>query len=291
MKTKSNKILDVKDYIRNELQKKYTKEEISALINILFEEYAGLNSAHTLAFGDEPLNESVLLKIVLATEQLKKEKPIQQITGKAEFWDLVLRVNEHVLLPRPETEELCRMAAAENPQKNLKVMDLCTGSACIALSLKKHLNQAEVYAVDISEKALEIAKENSQNLGLEVHFIKADILKDFSCEENFDIIISNPPYIMPEEKSLMQKNVLDYEPHIALFADGEKPLLFYEKIARFAEKHLKEGGKMYLEINPLLANETLSLFSEKEYFRDLRKDLFDKERIIFLKKKTKNICQ
>lgn len=288
MKTRSNKIKDVKEYIFEELKNKYPKTEINALCSILFEEYTGMNSAHILAFEEEYINESELLDIVLATEQLKKEKPVQQILGKVEFCGLKIKVNENVLIPRPETEALCYRIIGKEKQKglnaNLKIMDLCCGSGCMALSLKKYLPNAEVYAMDISEKALELAKENSRSLNLDIKFLQGDLLKGFEVGENFDIIVSNPPYIMQKEKALMKKNVLEYEPSIALFVEDENPLVFYEKIAEFSGKHLSNQGRVYLEINENLSKQTFSLFSEKEYVGQIERDIFDKERYIFFQK-------
>lgn len=288
MKTRSNKIKDIKDYILEELRNKYSKTEINSLIAILFEEYAGLNSAHILAFEEDYINESELLKIVLATEQLKKEKPIQQILGYKEFCGLRLKVNENVLIPRPETEELCYKIIEqekENESKKLRIIDLCCGSACIALSLKKYLPNAKVYAMDISTKALEIAKENISNSDLEIKLLQGDLLNGFDVDQDFDIVVSNPPYIMQKEKVNMQNNVLKYEPSIALFVEDEKPLLFYEKINEFCKKRLSKNGRVYLEINENLGINTLSLFSEKEYIEQVIKDIFGKDRFIFLKKK------
>ncbi len=288
MKTRSNKIKDIKDYILEELRSKYSKTEINSLITILFEEYAGLNSAHILAFEEDYINESELLKIVLAAEQLKKEKPIQQILGYKEFCGLRLKVNENVLIPRPETEELCYKIIEqekENESKKLRIIDLCCGSACIALSLKKYLPNAKVYAMDISTKALEIAQENISNSGLEIKLLQGDLLNEFDIDQDFDIVVSNPPYIMQKEKVNMQNNVLKYEPSIALFVEDEKPLLFYEKINEFCKKRLSKNGRVYLEINENLGTNTLSLFSEKEYIEQVIKDIFGKDRFIFLKKK------
>ncbi len=288
MKTRSNKIKDIKDYVLEELKNKYSKTEINSLISILFEEYTGLNTAHILAFEQDYVNESELLKIVLATEQLKKEKPIQQILGYAEFCGLKIKVDENVLIPRPETEELCYKIVEQeksNENKKLRIIDLCCGSACIALSLKKHLPQAEVFAMDVSSKALKIAQENINNLGLEIKLLQGDLLNGFNIEQDFDIIVSNPPYIMQKEKADMHNNVLKYEPSIALFVEDEKPLIFYEKISSFAQKHLSKQGRVYLEINENLGNKTLSLFSEKEYLGQVKKDIFNKDRFIFLKKK------
>ena len=312
MKTKSNRIEDIVTYIYNELKNKYSQNEIKAFINILFFEYTNMNSAHILAFKDDLVNESSLLNIVLATEKLKKYVPIQYIIGHTEFCGLDIKVTPDVLIPRPETEELTHMIIKENQGKNLNIIDLCCGSGCIALALNKFIENSFVLGIDISEKALLVANENNRNLDLNVNFTQMNLL---NCEKNeffseinkfflvisknlnnnnlqrglkndfkFDIIVSNPPYVLEKEQVMMKKNVLNYEPSQAIFVKDENPLIFYEKIANFAQNNLKIGGKIYLEINDKLANETLSLFSQKEYFAEIRQDIFGKDRFIFLQK-------
>ena len=306
MKTKSNKIEDIITYINNELKNKYPYNEIKAFVNILFKEYTGMNSAHLLAFGRDTINESSLLNIVLATEKLKKYVPVQYILGHTEFCGLDIKLTPDVLIPRPETEELTQMIIEENKAEKLNILDLCSGSGCIALSLCRFIKNSNVFAVDISEKALQTAEENNCRLGLNVRFACMDLLTDENLDllfadnelmtENsvngssktnlkFDIIVSNPPYVMDKEKVMMSENVLNYEPPLALFVKDENPLIFYEKIAVIAEKYLKSGGKIYLEVNENLANETVALFSQKEYFAEIRKDIYAKNRFIFLQKK------
>lgn len=287
MKTKSNSIEDIKDYIFSELKSKYSYNEIKSLTNVLFEEYCKLNSAHLLAFPKETINESELLNIVLATEQLKKEKPIQQILKKTYFYNLCLDINENVLIPRPETEELCQyIVALEKQNENINIIDLCTGSGCIALSLKNNIPKSTVFAMDVSSHALLLAKQNSKKLHLDIHFMQANLLADFDTpQQDFDIIVSNPPYIMDREKNEMKNNVLKYEPQIALFVEDANPLVFYQKIKEFAQKRLKKQGRIYLEINENLSLQTLNLFSDTEYIKELKQDVFGKNRFIFLKKK------
>lgn len=290
MKTKSNKIKDVLSYIDNELKNVYPKEEITAFKNILFDEYADMNSAHLLAFMDDYINESSLLRIVLATEKLKKQVPIQYILHHTQFLDLNISLTTDVLIPRPETEELVSKIITENKQReNLNIIDLCTGSGCIGLALNKFLKDSKVMALDVSPAALEVVKKNNKELGLVVETMLFDLLNDdfsrFETMQPFDIIVSNPPYVMNKEKKEMQKNVLNYEPHLALFVKDENPLVFYKKIAFFAQKFLKKGGKVYLEINNSLSSQTLALFSQTEFIARIEKDIFDKERFIFLEKK------
>lgn len=285
MKTKSNRIEDIIEYIYKELKNKYQDNEIKSFVNILFEHFAQLNSAHLMAFPQETINESSLLNIVLATQELKKHKPIQQIIGKVDFLNISLDVNENVLIPRPETEELCQTIIQENQEKNLDIIDLCSGSGCISLSLAKNIDKSKVLGVDISQEALSVARKNNENLGLDVQYMEANILENFDIDKKFDIIVSNPPYVMNKEKELIKKNVLYYEPHLALFVEDENPLIFYKAIAEFAKKHLKSGGKIYLEINENLAQETLDIFTDVQYVKKIIKDLFGKDRFIFLEKK------
>lgn len=285
MRVKSNKIKDIVSYAYDELKNTYDKEEIKSLVFILFKQFANLNSAFVLAFQEKTINESELLNIVLAIKDLKHNKPIQQIIGKVDFLNLSLSINEYTLIPRPETEEMTKMIIDENKEeKGRKIIDICCGSGCIALSLSKNIKDSKVFACDISKEALEVAKENNKKLNLNVEFFLCDVLKDILTNEEFDIIVSNPPYVRNSEKEFMQKNVLDYEPALALFVSDENPLVFYEKIEFFARKHLKKDGKIYLEINNSLAKQTALIFSKSMYITEIKKDLFDKERFIFIKK-------
>lgn len=291
MKTKSNKIKDIENYALSELKNKYPHNEIQSFINILFNSYAGINSAHLKAFPEETVNESSLLNIVLAVQRLKKYEPIQYILGYTEFSGLKIKVTPDVLIPRPETEELVykilsdiRQNTSDFGQKTLDIIDLCTGSGCIALALNKYIENSCVKGVDISDKALEIAKENNKNLNLNVNFCKYDVLNPQESETKYDIIVSNPPYVTQKEKIIMEKNVLDYEPSLALFVKDDNPLVFYEKIAVFAHKNLKKNGKIYLETNSALTESTFALFSQQEYIARIEKDIFNKDRFIFLQK-------
>lgn len=307
MKTKSNSIKDIKEYICNELKNKYSDNEIKSLTNILFKEYAYLDAAYLLAFENDTINESSLLNIVLATQRLKKHEPIQYIIGKTDFLNIKLEINSNVLIPRPETEEMAQIIIQENQRTNLKIIDICAGSGCIALALNKNIPQSNVIGTDISPKAIETAKKNNEINNLNTKFYLFDFLSitdnennQIDCKNNqldysnnqpdcfndkFDIIVSNPPYVMEKEKSAMQKNVLNYEPSIALYVKDENPLIFYKKLVFFASKHLKTCGKMYLEVNASLANDTCALFSNSQFITEVREDIFNKKRFLFLQKK------
>ncbi|MBP3253316.1 MAG: peptide chain release factor N(5)-glutamine methyltransferase [Bacteroidales bacterium] len=298
MKTKSNRIEDIVFYIHGELKNKYSETEIKAFVNILFKEYAGLGSAHVLAMGGDTVNESELLNIVLATQRLKKYEPIQYITGHTEFCGMDIQLSSDVLIPRPETEELslqiikdCTQTAGQNGKTPLQIIDLCTGSGCIALALSKHIPFSRVFGVDVSQNAIATARKNNSRLGLDVRFVLFDLLQtDFNSLQQhietaeFDIIVSNPPYVTEKEKQSMQPNVLEYEPHLALFVKDNNPLVFYSQIELFARRYLKNKGRIYLEANSGLINQTADLFSDKEYIKEIRTDIFGRERFIFLQK-------
>jgi release factor glutamine methyltransferase len=225
-------------------------------------------------------------------DQLKQEIPIQYILGTTHFYGLEFDVNENVLIPRPETEELVEWIITNNLKtnlsNNLKILDIGTGSGCIAIALAKNIPQAQVFAIDVSEKALATAKKNAENNNVIINFILKDILDIVNLsaveglEQQFDIIVSNPPYVRDLEKTEIKKNVLDNEPHLALFVDDNDALLFYRKIAVLAKKNLTENGRLYFEINQYLATETVELL-EKMDFKNikLRKDIYGNNRMIY----------
>jgi len=193
-------------------------------------------------------------------------------------------VDENVLIPRPETEELVEWVLEICGQEaNVNVLDIGTGSGCIAISIKKNLLSGKVWAMDVSPLALEVAKKNAVSNDVEIHFLQQDILESFGSENlpQFDAIVSNPPYVRNSEKLLMQKNVLEYEPALALFVEDNDPLKFYRAIAGFSADHLKQGGSLFLEINEALADETAAFLQSME-FSDIivKKDIYDKNRMI-----------
>lgn len=220
------------------------------------------------------------------TERLVRNEPIQYILGECLFRDITWKVTPDVLIPRPETSELIDWICEEHKEQEGKILDIGTGSGCIAISLKKELPRFSVHASDISEKALQIAKNNAKNLAIDITFHCDDILNSqLTNLENWDIIVSNPPYIMNKEKVDMSVTVLNYEPHTALFVPDEDPLLFYRSIAQFGKEHLKKNGNLYFEINGLLGNETITLLKEMGY-KDLmlKTDDYGKERMVRCKK-------
>ena len=272
--------------IHKELEDIYGKSETFALRNIILEDILEIPKEKFLANPDIELNKEQEKKLDETIDLLKKQKPIQYITGETEFYGLKFKVNENVLIPRPETEELVSLIL-KNDLKNKTILDIGTGSGCIAITLAKHCG-CKVFATDISEKSLQIAKENAQLNNVDINFIKHDILKEkeiiFDGKKiNFDIIVSNPPYVTESEKMTMAKNVLDYEPSQALFVPDDKAVIFYEYIADFATKNLKREGTVYLEINSKYWYETVEVF-RKQGFEDikLRRDLFGKRRFLIL---------
>lgn len=253
--------------------------------------YLILESKHKLRQIDLALNHELNFSIAdlvywcSILEQLKKEVPIQYLLGKTNFYGMDFEVNENVLIPRPETEELVEWIINENAgidkSKRLKILDIGTGSGCIAISLAKNLPNAEVYAIDISKKALETAKRNAIQNNVEVTFMYKDILELELLNCNFDIIVSNPPYIRNLEKEEIKRNVLDYEPHLALFVEDNNALIFYKKIAALAQKNLLENGQLFFEINQYLGKEMNSLLESMNFRNiELRKDIYDNDRMM-----------
>jgi release factor glutamine methyltransferase len=288
MKIASNKIGDVIKFFRDELKDSYDNGEIETFIEYCFEEYLKIKRTEIKLLLNDTMSESDLLKFNFAVKDLKQNKPIQYILGKADFYGLKFKVNGYVLIPRPETEELVDLIVKENQEASIKnqdlmVLDIGTGSGCIPISLKNHIPSAKIYALDVSEKALEVAKQNAEINNVEINFIEDDILKLSIINHHltFHLIVSNPPYICISEKEFMHKNVLDHEPHLALFVEDNDPLLFYKVIADFALKQLKPLGKLYFEINQAYGTETQQMLKSKGFKNvKLIKDMNGKNRIL-----------
>lgn len=274
-----------------ELDTIYGKEEVDSFFYLLIDSFyettrIQLATNPELAIADpDALNN--------ALELLKQEKPIQYILGETEFFGLPFKVNKNVLIPRPETEELVAWVLKYSKNKEqLTILDIGTGSGCIAVSLAKNLPKAKVYALDISTEAIKIAKYNAEQNNTSVEFIHANILKWNQTELlpaqlKFDVIVSNPPYIREKEKQLMKPNVLNNEPHLALFVQNENPLLFYEAITEFASKYLAQNGMLFFEINEYLGNDMIKLLKNNNFETiELKQDIFRKDRMI--KGKTAN---
>ncbi|MEP3371201.1 MAG: peptide chain release factor N(5)-glutamine methyltransferase [Maribacter dokdonensis] len=280
---------EVKNIFHAELDAIYGKDEVNSFFYLLIEHYFELERfvlALQPNLNIEKEQETILFK---ALSELKLHKPIQHITGTAYFMDLDFTVNEHVLIPRPETEELVRWVLDDVKEVKhfLNILDIGTGSGCIPISLDKNLVDAKVYALDVSPQALVVAEENNRMLGANVTFVKADMLSLHSktsakeLYQKFDIIISNPPYVRELEKAEMQNNVIDYEPSLALFVPDEDPLKFYKAVVNFASEHLNKNGCLYLEINQYLGEETKQILQQSNFKTiDLRPDMFGNDRMI-----------
>ena len=268
---------------------------------ILLEHYFNIDRVKIALEPDLRLSESELLTLHFAVKELLKNRPIQYIIGETEFCGMRFLVNGNVLIPRPETEEMVnhlaatlspsfrpdierREMGAEKSPANVSILDIGTGSGCIAISLAKLIPNSDVTAVDISEKALEVARKNAEANGVNVHFVLDDILQPSTAElidNQFDIIVSNPPYVCDSEKSEMRANVLEHEPSSALFVPDSDPLIFYRKILEFAQKALKPNGQIWFEINEKFGKETTELCREKGFKNvEIIKDFRGKERVV-----------
>lgn len=279
------KIRDYKNSFIQQLISFYDKEEIESFFFLILSRLKNIARVDLALNSDLEFSEDELNKIMLYTEELKNYKPIQYILGTTTFFGLEFEVNPNVLIPRPETEELVNWIISENKnQKKLKILDIGTGSGCIAISLAKNL-KAEVTAFDISEDALDTAQKNADNNQTFILLAEFDILNDTWEGEEFDIIVSNPPYVRELEKEQIKPNVLNNEPHLALFVPDNDPLIFYRKIADFALKHLSENGQLFFEINQYLDKETVNLLAEKGFKNiNLKKDIYGNNRMIFAQK-------
>ena len=270
------------DRMTDQLKVLYDDREAASVTGLVLESRLGIRRVDRILRKTEllePEQEDLLLEDLRA---LLMGEPVQYVLGEAWFDGLLLRVNRHVLIPRPETEELVHWVA-ESGLSAPAILDIGTGSGCIPLALQKRLPEAMITGLDISSEALVLAKENANRQRLPVRFLKADILDETTWTglARYNLVVSNPPYIAQREKKDMHDRVLDYEPHLALFVPDEDPLLFYRQIARFANTHLYPGGALYLEINEALGAETVHLL-EQEGFKQivLKKDLQGKDRMI-----------
>lgn len=273
-------------YIEKELAGLYPKTEIKAFVRLILEHVFGLSYTEQILQRRQKADEPLRKTVVEMVERLKAFEPIQYILGETEFFGMKLKVNPVVLIPRPETEELISWILEQRTEGNPAVLDVGTGSGCIALALKKSFNGAEVWAVDFSQQALQIARENGRKNSLDVNFFQADILSWENYEwRNFSLIVSNPPYVRESEKGVMSDNVLKYEPETALFVPDSDPLLFYRRIAEFAQRHLEENGWLYFEINEAFGNETHRLLENAGFCNvETKHDLSGKARMIRCRK-------
>ena len=271
---------DPSAYILDQLSGIYPKSEINYLIRIILHEVCGLSTTDIALHKFSDLSDTQFANIIEITSRLRNHEPIQYILGKTEFYDIHLQVNPSVLIPRPETEELIDWILSE--KKSFRhILDIGTGSGCIAIALAKNISKSEVDAWDVSPAALETANGNAENNNVRINFSRVDILNDEIDYKTYDLIVSNPPYVAESEKQEMEANVLNFEPHLALFVPDSDPLLFYRKIADIAAKQLTSGGELFFEINRTKGSDVVSLLKQKGFTDvQLRKDLSGNERMI-----------
>ncbi len=275
-------IQQAQKYISESLEPLYGEREGKNIANLLLESVLKCSNTHLVLNRNQVLTAKEQNSINEALKELIQQKPIQYVLGEADFYDLKFKVNEYTLIPRSETEELVHKIIAECRNLSPRILDIGTGSGCIPIVLAKHINGASISSVDISEEAIAVARQNAVNNSVNVEFLHRDIL-NWEVDEwkKYDIIVSNPPYVCNSEKAAMSNNVLAYEPHTALFVEDDNPLIFYIAIADFAKKYLNDKGKIYLEINENLGQETLQMLADKGFSNlQLLKDMNGRDRIV-----------
>lgn len=282
------KIIDLKVEFIDALSDLYPSQEVLSFFTILAEKHLDLSRLEVALKPNHSVSLTVSKKIKNAIQRLRKFEPIQYIVNGVEFYNLKFYVNRNVFIPRPETEELVFWIVDRHKNRDSKsrrILDIGTGSGCIAISLAFNIPDCEVSAFDISSEALDVARKNAIINNVNVDFFKEDVLNCTKLPKKYDIIVSNPPYIIENEKDKMQSNVLKYEPDIALFVNNDDPLLFYRKIAQLGQKHLISEGSIYFEINEYLGSELLILLKTEGYKEiTLQKDIFGKYRMVKCRK-------
>ena len=284
MNVRSNLLREIKHQYHRELLPLYGEHETVSMLNLLIQHFFNLSRVDQSLQPDFRLTETEMLKLHFAVKALKKEKPIQYIIGSTGFAGLTLKVTPDVLIPRPETEEMVEKIVAEIPQDDeVKILDVGTGSGCVALALKSKLPKSHLTGVDVSEAAIHVASENIRLNHLDVSLLQLDILNKESWKhlDKFDVIVSNPPYVTMSDKKQMQNNVVNHEPHLALFVTDDDPLIFYRCIAELAQSHLNEQGRLWFEINESLGVEVTELLKNKGFHAViLHHDLNNKPRFV-----------
>ena len=271
-------------YIAEKLESIYVNSEVGKMAEMLLEHLTGHKKNELSLYKDKELPNEQLEKLNNFLPRLLNHEPIQYVLNECWFYGLKFYVDKNVLIPRPETEELVDwiIRNLRFPFAELKILDIGTGSGCIAISLKRKLRKAEVWACDISKEALNVAKQNSLNLQAEINFVQLDFLNEEETNPlpSFDIIVSNPPYVPQRDKATMQNNVLDFEPHTALFVPNENALIFYSAIIDFSKTHLKQNGAVYCEIHESLGEGRTALLNQKGFSTELKKDMQGKDRMV-----------
>ncbi len=272
-----------KDFVR-QLKEIYDERESNNITDWVFGSIAKIKRLDRITDKQKQLNNATIEQLNIALQLLLQHKPVQYVLKEAWFYKMKLFVNEQVLIPRPETEELVEWVVEEFEISDFRfqILDIGTGSGCIAIALKKELPDAEIFAIDVSEDALQVARRNAQNQNVNINLLNIDFLNEdrWLSLPLVDIIISNPPYIPENEKAKIDKNVVGHEPHLALFVTDENAFIFYEKIASFAKKNLKEEGKIFVEVHEDYANEVEKIFTEKNFKTEIKKDIYGKKRML-----------
>lgn len=288
-------------YFTDTLQEIYLKTEIDTFFFLLIEEKLNLQRVDTVMQPDFLIADANLSELKIILKRLQKEEPIQYILGNTEFYGLPFKVNKNTLIPRPETEELVEWIIREvtelqsnkvakldmdatstmNEEKSISIIDIGTGTGCIPISLAKNLNNVKISAIDVSSEALIVAQQNATLNNVDISFLEMDILETKELPQQYDLIVSNPPYVRELEKVEISNNVLENEPHLALFVEDDNPLIFYSKIADLAKYHLKKEGLLFFEINQYLGKETVAMLNHKGFNSiKLKKDLFGNDRMV-----------
>jgi len=272
----------IRFYLLSELRQIYMENESDSIVRLVME-HLGYPLSLSLREPEHIPNPPVTVQINAIVADIRSGLPIQYVLGQTDFCDLKIKVDKRVLIPRPETEEMVEHIKAGSRDAVHRIIDLGTGSGCIALALKKHFKEAEVWGADLSKEALEVAGENGRENSLQVSWIKYDLLNPHTLEESprFDLVVSNPPYVRDSEREMMTSNVLDFEPESALFVEDKDPLIFYRAIASFCKSFLTDRGEIWVEINEQLGKECARIF-EIEGFSKVRilKDIHEKDRYI-----------
>jgi release factor glutamine methyltransferase len=291
MKIASNKLSNLFIYYSLQLVDNYDKDELYAIFELVCEHYLGFSKLDVKTKINDNINQSELINIYNTCNELKTGKPIQYILEESYFFDLKLKVNSSVLIPRPETEELVYLVNdtfSQNKLKYLKIIDIGTGSGCIPIALKNNFKNSDLYGIDVSEDALNVAITNAKINNIEVKFFLTDILKTQELNGSpYDIIISNPPYVLFSESKQMDIRVLDFEPSLALFVEENDPIIFYKKIIDLCLNSLSENGCLFFELNPLFANDVMIYAGSSNLFKTIEiiKDMSGKERFLKAQKK------
>jgi release factor glutamine methyltransferase len=288
-------------YFTDTLQEIYLKTEIDTFFFLLIEEKLNLRRVDTVMQPDFLIADANLSELKIILKRLQKEEPIQYILGNTEFYGLPFKVNKNTLIPRPETEELVEWIIKEvtelqnnkvakldmyatstmNEEKSISIIDIGTGTGCIPISLAKNLNNVKISAIDVSSEALIVAQQNATLNNVDISFLEMDILETKELPQKYNLIVSNPPYVRELEKVEISNNVLENEPHLALFVEDDNPLIFYSKIADLAKIHLKKEGLLFFEINQYLGKETVAMLKHKGFNSiKLKKDLFGNDRMV-----------